>query len=261
MSDETSGAATRTTAKNSAAAPGIPLTAPATPSPVTLGARIQRVRLRREMSVRDLADAAGVNKNTVLRLEKGLTPSYATLARVCEALGVHVAQLTQPEPDEAHTIALHDHEQAVRRGYLSGLMPRGAETGTGGEGAVVLFQDGAGMPSFAADEKVLLSVLTCRLPGGRLNAAVLELFGESESVTHPGEELVFCLKGTARLTVAGRSYRLREGDAATFWCSERHSYGPMPEDDDETDESLPVRMLSVWIDTREETHGGDLPVA
>jgi transcriptional regulator with XRE-family HTH domain len=209
------------------------------------------------MSVRDLADAAGVNKNTVLRLEKGLTPSYATLARVCEALGVHVAQLTQPEPDEENTIALHDREQAVRRLYPSGLAARGADTAGIADGAVVLFQDGAGMPSFAADEKVLLSILACRLPGGRLNAAVLELFGESEPVTHPGEELVFCLKGTARLTVAGRSYRLREGDAATFWCSERHSYGPMPEDEDEADDSLPVRILSVWIDTREETRGGE----
>ena len=231
---------------------------PATPSPVTLGARIQRVRLRKELSVRDLAEAAGVNKNTVLRLEKGLTPSYATLARVCHALGIHVAQLTQPEPDEANTIALHDREQAVRRIYLPGGAGKGTGKGSdpaGGDGAVVLFQDGAGMPSFAADEKVLLSVLACRLPGGRLNAAVLELFGESEPVTHPGEELVFCLKGTARLTVAGRGYRLREGDAATFWCSERHSYGPMSEDDDETDDSLPVRILSVWIDTREETHG------
>jgi transcriptional regulator with XRE-family HTH domain len=227
----------------------------ATPSPVTLGARIQRVRLRKELSVRDLAEAAGVNKNTVLRLEKGLTPSYATLARVCEALGVHVAQLTQPEPDEENTIALHDREQAVRRVYLSGHAAKGAESAA--DGAVVLFQDGAGMPSFAADEKVLLSILACRLPGGRLNGAVLELYGESEPVTHPGEEMVFCLKGTARLTVAGRSYRLREGDAATFWCSERHSYGPMPDDEDETDDSLPVRVLSVWIDTREETHGAE----
>jgi transcriptional regulator with XRE-family HTH domain len=257
-SDNTPGSApAKTTRKEgSAVQPPAPLSGSVTPSPITLGARIQRVRLRRELSVRDLAEAAGVNKNTILRLEKGLTPSYATLARVCEALGVHVAQLTQPEPDEAHTIALHDREQAVRRGFLTGLMPKGTETG--GEGAVVLFQDGTGMPSFAADEKVLLSVLTCRLPGGRLNAAVLELFGESESVTHPGEEMVFCLKGTARLTVAGRSYRLREGDAATFWCSERHSYGPMPDDDDEAEDTLPVRVLSVWIDTREEAHGGDL---
>jgi transcriptional regulator with XRE-family HTH domain len=227
----------------------------ATPSPVTLGARIQRVRLRKEMSVRDLAEAAGVNKNTVLRLEKGLTPSYATLARVCEALGVHVAQLTQPEPEEINTIALHDREQEVRRAYLSEFVGKGADPSVAD--AVVLFQDGTGMPSFAADEKVLLSILACRLPGGRLNAAVLELYGESEPVTHPGEELVFCLKGTARLTVAGRSYRLREGDAATFWCSERHSYGPMPEDEDEGEDSLPVRVLSVWIDTREETRGAE----
>lgn len=207
-----------------------PAPATTTPSPVTLGARIQRIRVRKGLSVRDLAESAGVNKNTILRLERGLTPSYATLTRVCEALGVHVAQLTRPEPEENETIALHSQEKAV-------LIPRTE-----------------GMASFASDEKVLLTVLAARLPGGRLNAAVLELYGESDPVTHPGEELVFCLQGVARLTVAGRAYRLREGDAAAFWCSERHSYGPMPEDEDEND-ALPVRILSVWIDAREETGG------
>ena len=104
MSDETSPPTTaRTMKKEGSPAPIPAVNASVTPSPVTLGARIQRVRLRREMSVQDLAEAAGGNKNTILRLEKGLTPSYATLARVCEALGVHVAQLTQPEPDEANS--------------------------------------------------------------------------------------------------------------------------------------------------------------
>jgi len=45
------------------------------PDPATLGARIQRFRLLQGLSVRDLAERAGVNKNTILRLEKGLTPS------------------------------------------------------------------------------------------------------------------------------------------------------------------------------------------
>jgi hypothetical protein len=31
----------------------------------------------------------------------------------------------------------------------------------------------------------------------------------------------------------------------------------MPEDEDEADDSLPVRILSVWIDTREENRGGE----
>jgi transcriptional regulator with XRE-family HTH domain len=187
------------------------------PDPGTLGARIQRVRQRMNLSVRDLADRAGVNKNTILRLEKGFTPSYSTLNRVCEALGVHIAQLTRPEPDEAETISLH---------------ARATE----------------GRTPLASDEKVLLSALACRLPGGRLNAAIMELFGESESVTHPGEELVFCLRGTAKISVAGRDYTLGEGDAATFWSSERHLYGPA----DDSSDNLPVVLLMVWIDAREE---------
>jgi transcriptional regulator with XRE-family HTH domain len=187
--------------------------------PTTLGARIQRVRIKQDLSVRELAERAGVNKNTVLRLEKGLTPSYATLNRVCEALGVHVAQLTQPEPDERETISLHARA-------LEGREP------------------------LASDESVLLSSLKCRLPGGRINAAIMELYTDSsESSNHPGEEFVFCLRGTAKLLVAGRPYVLSEGDAASFWCTEKHTYG-VAEGADE--EKLPVILLTVWVDTREE---------
>lgn len=195
------------------------------PDPETLGARIQRIRQRSNLSVRDLAEKAGVNKNTILRLEKGLTPSYVTLNRVCEALGVHIAQLTQPEPEEEHTISLHARA-------------------------------GEGRAPLAADEKVLLAALKCRLPGGRLNAAIMELFGESEPVTHPGEELVFCLRGRAKLTVAGRGYCLGEGDAAAFWSAERHTYSPM---EDAAEDELPVRLLTVWIDTRDERGGREGP--
>jgi transcriptional regulator with XRE-family HTH domain len=183
------------------------------PEPAILGARIQRIRLRQGLSVRDLAERAGVNKNTVLRLERGTTPSYATLNRVCAALGVHIAQLTQPSPDESETIALH---------------------GRADEGCAPL----------AADARVLLSALRCKLPGGRLNAVLLELSGQSEPVTHPGEEFVFCLRGAVQLTVGGREYPLGEGDAATFWSSERHRYAPGPD----TSSAL---LLCVWVDARE----------
>ncbi|HXG24649.1 MAG TPA: XRE family transcriptional regulator [Chthonomonadales bacterium] len=220
------------------------------PPPVTLGGRLQRIRFRRGLSVRELAELAGVNKNTILRLEKGLTPSYGTLTRVCEALGIHVAQLTQPEPEEEGTIALHDRQQEVWWPHSASRDRLSPPPGT-----TVVYQGADRRQLFASDEKVLLSVLACRLPGGRINAAVLTLFSESEPVAHPGEELVFCLRGVARLTVAGRSYTLHEGDAATFWCSERHSYAPADEIEDPDD--LPVVILSVWIDAREERAGNN----
>jgi transcriptional regulator with XRE-family HTH domain len=195
------------------------------PDPATLGARIQRFRLRQGLSVRDLADKAGVNKNTVLRVEKGLTPSYSTLNRICDALGVHIAQLTRSALGDDDLVSVHRRSDE-------------------------------GRSALAFDETVLLSSLSCRLGGGRLNSAVMELYGNSEPVHHPGEEFVFCLRGQAKLTVAGRGYTLDEGDAAVFWSSERHDYAPA---DEVPEESMPVLLLLVWLDTRDETTGREGP--
>lgn len=195
------------------------------PDPATLGARIQRRRIRCNLSVRELADRAGVNKNTVVRLEKGLTPSYATLNRVCDALGVHIAQLMRSDLQGDEVVSMHSRAREEP------------------------------MP-LAADERIQLRSLGCRLAGGSLNSAVMELFGESEPTTHPGEEHVFCLRGRARLTVAGRHYTLEEGDAAVFWSTERHSYAPAV---DASEESLPVLLLLTWVDSRDESSGREGP--
>ncbi|MEY3764029.1 MAG: hypothetical protein RJB05_522 [Armatimonadota bacterium] len=188
------------------------------PDPITLGARIQRIRLRMNLSVRDVAEKAGVNKNTILRLEKGLTPSYTTLNRVCEALGIHIAQLTRQDAHDETTIAIHSRMNE-------------------------------GRSQLAADETALLTSLECRLPDGKINSALLELYDRTEPVNHPGEEFIFCLRGTALLTVGGQTYTLGEGDAATFWSTEIHRYAPAEET---PEESLPVLLLTVWLDTRDE---------
>jgi transcriptional regulator with XRE-family HTH domain len=210
------------------------------PAPLTLGNRIQRVRQRLGLSVRELAERAGVNKDTVVKLERGQTPSYNTLVRVCDALEVSVVQLLRPEAeaDEGAVVALHlrQSEQRVPRPLVE-MDPNSPDT--------VRLREANQRELIAADEKVLLSWLSCRLPGGKLNAWILELRGETDPSTHPGEEFVFCLRGSARLTVAERSYMLREGDAATFWCAEPHTYAPS--DEAIAGGDLPVLLLSVWI--------------
>jgi transcriptional regulator with XRE-family HTH domain len=210
------------------------------PAPVTLGNRIQRVRQRLGLSVRDLAERAGVNKDTIVKLERGQTPSYRTLVHVCDALEISVVQLLRPEAEagEDAVVALHlrQTEQRVPRPLVE-LDPQSPET--------VRYREATQRELIAADEKVLLSWLSCRLPGGKLNAWLLELRGETDVSTHPGEEFVFCLRGTAQLMVAGRAYILYEGDAATFWCAEPHTYAPS--DEAMAAGELPVLLLSVWI--------------
>ena len=76
-------------------------------SPATLGARIQRLRLRQGLSVRDVALKADVDKNTVLRLEKGLPTSARTRDRIGLALGTYISRLTLPDPEEFELLAQH----------------------------------------------------------------------------------------------------------------------------------------------------------
>jgi transcriptional regulator with XRE-family HTH domain len=210
------------------------------PPATTLGHRVRRERLRQGLSVRELAERAGINKETVVHLEKGHTPTCRTLVRVCDPLGVSVVHLLRPEADEEddQLVAVHSRrtEERIPRSRVE-IDPNSRET--------VRLRPAGSREIVAADEKVLLSWLACRLPGGKLNAWLLELHAPTDPSTHAGEEFVFCLRGRARLTVAGRSYVLEEGDAATFWCAEEHNYAPAG------GERSPVLLLSVWVSARD----------
>ena len=56
---------------------------------------LHRVRRAKLLSARELASAAGVNYQTVLRLEQGTyTAQYATVRKLAAALGVDPTELT-----------------------------------------------------------------------------------------------------------------------------------------------------------------------
>ena len=64
--------------------------------------KLKELRRLRAMSQQELADAAGVGRNTISRIERGETGAQGrTLRRVAEVLGVDVAQLVERETDNA----------------------------------------------------------------------------------------------------------------------------------------------------------------
>lgn len=208
----------------------------------TVGARVQRLRLAQSLSVRDLADKAGVDKNTILRVEKGLSVSGRTLERVSTALGVYVSRLLLPEPDDAETVVLHRRDGETWWPYPG--MGDPFPDASSGEAA------NRPAPKMTGDTlpRGAVTSLSARLPRGTLRSSLLRLWEETPANAHPGEEFVFCLHGAAVLTVAGRTYPLSEGDAASFYCAERHTYAPAP---DTAPELLPVLLLTVWHDSQE----------
>jgi transcriptional regulator with XRE-family HTH domain len=198
------------------------------------------------LSLRELADRSGLSKDAIQRIEKGQSTPYTSLAKLCVSLGTHIARITMPEPDEHEIVSIHlreeetwichselasDHKDTSEIGELENESVRRMLVNTG-------------------QEIVFNSLLNCQLTGGRIWASLLELHGESTVRSHNGEEFVFCLRGTTMLKVAGREYRLRPGDAATFWSSEPHNYAPAV---NEAGESEPALILSVRVNSK--AHG------
>lgn len=56
-----------------------------------IGARFREARLARKLSLRELAERAGMSRPNIRRLERGLTePRLSTVARVAKALDLSV---------------------------------------------------------------------------------------------------------------------------------------------------------------------------
>lgn len=60
----------------------------------TIGANIKEVRLRKEMTQKQVADRLLKDKQAIQKLETGtINPRYLTLVEVAEALGVPVSEI------------------------------------------------------------------------------------------------------------------------------------------------------------------------
>jgi transcriptional regulator with XRE-family HTH domain len=63
---------------------------------VHIGERLRRLREQRALRQEDLAELAGIGKNTVNRLEKNHTePHMTTIRKLAKALGVEPAELVE----------------------------------------------------------------------------------------------------------------------------------------------------------------------
>jgi transcriptional regulator with XRE-family HTH domain len=64
---------------------------------VRIGARLRAARLAQRMTIEAVADASGLTKGFVSRLERdAASPSVASLVTVCEVLGLRVGDLFDP---------------------------------------------------------------------------------------------------------------------------------------------------------------------
>jgi mannose-6-phosphate isomerase-like protein (cupin superfamily) len=205
----------------------------------SLGDRLRRARLRQGRSIRELASAAGLSTTSIVRMEQGGATYPLTVVKVCAALGLHLASLANPSGEGSDNAAVHHHSDD----RWFDLTDFGAGP-LGGLDRPLTPEERAQFVAAGAD--VPLLILKSRLPEGRLLSTIIEVFAPSESRSHPGEEFVFVLEGSAQISVGIRTFLLEQGESIVFRSAEPHAYAPNPA----LPQSLPVRLLSVRLDDR-----------
>jgi transcriptional regulator with XRE-family HTH domain len=174
--------------------------------PRMLGKRAQRVRTEKRLSIEALARAAGVNKNTVVRFEKGIPTRMDTVYKICGILEISPLQLIEGKLVQGRDYDIKKH----------------AAAGTGAARPKRVSRKDR--VRIEADGGMTVGDLNYRLPGGRLSARVLEIRERGKARSHGGEELLFCLTGTVGVEISHVKAVLHKGDAIFFWGTEPHLY-------------------------------------
>jgi transcriptional regulator with XRE-family HTH domain len=150
-----------------------------------LGRKIRDLRLRRGMTVQQLASASNLSKGFISQVENDRTsPSLATLRVLARALDTSVAYLVVEEEQVPHLVRAGDRP----------LLQVGGNAGR--------------VEVLSAQPKRNLELILAELPPG--------LSARDKRHYHHGEECLFCIEGTVRLQCGEHTFVLETGDACHY---------------------------------------------
>jgi hypothetical protein len=177
------------------------------------------LRNRKGLSIRKLSSLAGVDKNTCLRLERGLPVRAASFERVCAALGTTPGRqsLALAEPHRSFTVSRANRRRWETDPEMMSLSDPQKYDSETRRLELGWSKECGGFNGF----------LDCELFGGILVSSLIELFVMSTLRSFPGEEFIYCLRGSILLLVGDEQVILDEGDAVSLWAIEPHRAGPL----------------------------------
>ncbi len=162
------------------------ITTSGTSPELQLGPRIRALRQARNVTLRELAERAGVTESFLSQVEREVTsPSIASVQRIARALDLAIAELFTEDPP---------HGRVVRRSERRRI----------------------DYPGLGAVDEFLTAGLSGRI---QLILSTIEPGGGTgeEGYSHDSdEEVVVVLAGRLELWVADEHHILEEGDAVTY---------------------------------------------
>lgn len=167
-----------------------------------LGMKIRALRSGLGMTLKDLAEAAGVSQSLVSQIERGVaSPSITTVRRLTGALNVPVATLfLEKDQSSSPDVELEGERIVVRKDERKGLH----------------------VPKSRVRYELLTPDLNRQIeflwieysPGSSSHPALM---------SHRGEENALCLSGSIVVTVEGSEFVLNAGDSISFDSNRAHN--------------------------------------
>jgi transcriptional regulator with XRE-family HTH domain len=185
----------------------------------SIGPKVHGLRMQKGLSLQQLADRSEVSAAAIHKVERsGMVPTIATLMKIAAALNRPVSYFTEEEEAEADARVVFTPGSGRRRVFTSksGIELRGISGPYG--------------KFFVAAAS---AVIQPRASSG------------AKPMTHPGEELIYLLKGSLQLEVDGTTFRLRPGDSLHFKADRPHRWrnpGSTPA------EALWTTLRPVWME-------------
>jgi len=160
--------------------------------PLAIGSRIRAARQSQRLTIEQVAEATGLTKGFLSRVERDLTsPSVASLVTLCQVLSVSIGDLF-----------------AVPETHLT-RREEGPRISLGGEGIVERLLT-------ARSERRLQIIQAVIEPGGR---------GESELYAVDCDvDVLHVIKGRIQLILSNEKYELEAGDTLSFPGREPHTW-------------------------------------
>ncbi len=155
--------------------------------------RIREIRLERKLTQQDLADAVGVTKGYISKIENGASaPPVGTLIAFAQALKVELKAFFDTEEDPEVYVAITKKDQRP-----------------------VVAEDGQGKYEH----------LAFNFPKRAFEAHVIKAqgpMGNTRPHKHKGQELLFVLRGRIEFTIDKNSFVLEAGDSVHFNAAYNH---------------------------------------
>jgi transcriptional regulator with XRE-family HTH domain len=169
-----------------------------------VGKKLKSIRLKRDMTIQDLAEKSKVSSNMISRIERGLTiPSVEILMKLAgvfdKSINYFVEEVTTTHeivctsPGKRDKTVYDDEHNMHTESFTSGL------------------RDPQFMSFFCTVQK-----------GGTSGV---------KNMYHPGDELIYVLEGNLEVNIAGERHLLKAGDSISFKSHLPHRWDNVGDDD------------------------------